>query len=192
MAAVLAPAAPAASVVPAAFAVVPRSEAFGALHARFSRPLRRFFASYRLNAHDAEDFTQEVFLRLASEAAPRELRSPEAFVFTLARNLVRDRARRLHTHAAAVSVPLHEVELRCETPGPAELLEHGERLEIALAALARVKPATRRAFVLHRVHGYSYAEIARASGVSVSMIEKHVMAAIAAVAAVADARHEGD
>jgi len=154
-----------------------------ALHARFRRPLQRFFASYRLNAHDVDDLTQEVFLRLVGDSCPAHLQRPEAFVFTLARNLVRDRARRLHIKAASVSVGLDEAELRCAGPNPEEALEYDERLAQVLAALAALKPATRQAFVLHRVHGHSYAEIARATGVSVSMVEKHMMTAISALRA---------
>ncbi len=172
MAAVLEPA-----VLPAAFV----ADRFAALHARFRRPLQRFFASYRLNADDVDDLTQEVFLRLAGSGCPAELQRPDAFVFTLARNLVRDRARRLHVKAASVSVGLDDVELRCHGPTPEEALEFDERLTRVLAVLEALKPATRRAFLLHRVHGCSYAEIARETGVSVSMIEKHVMAAIAAL-----------
>lgn len=157
------------------------ADRFSVLHARFRRPLQRFFAGYRLNVADVEDLTQEVFLRLACGGCPEELRRPDAFVFTLARNLVRDRARRLHTKAANVSVAYEDVELRSGTPTPDEALEHDERLDQVIAALESLKPATRRAFLLHRVHGYSYAEIARATGVSVSMIEKHVMAAISAL-----------
>ena len=155
------------------------ADRFTMLHARFQRPLQRYFAGYRLNADDVDDLTQEVFLRLASGGCPAELHRPEAFVFTMARNLVRDRARRLYTKAASVSVTLDDVELRSTEPTPEEALEHEERLDQVMVALESLKPATRRAFWLHRVHGYSHAEIARATGVSVSMIEKHVMTAIA-------------
>lgn len=162
------------------------ADPFIALHARFRRPLQRFFSSYRLNAADVEDLTQEVFARLARGVAPEQLRQPDAFVFTLARNLVRDHARRLHTRAARNSVALDDVELPCGSPTPDAALEHDERLSSAFATLARLKPATRHAFLLHRVHGLSYAEVAAATGVSVSMIEKHVMAAIALLRASGD------
>jgi RNA polymerase sigma factor (sigma-70 family) len=151
------------------------------LHSRFRRPLQRYFASYRLGTDEAEDLTQEVFLRLMGEGCPPTLRSPEAYVFTLARNLVRDRARRLYIKAGHATVPLDDVQLRCDGPTPDEVLEHGERLRQVVACLRSLKPDARRAFVLHRIHGHSYAEIARTLGVSVSMIEKHVMAAIAAL-----------
>src|ERR1700693_1768859 len=82
---------------------VQRPEPLSALHARFSVPLKRFFRSYRLNAADVEDLTQDVFVRLADPTGRTDLLKPEAFVFTLARNLVRDRARRLHTKALSKS-----------------------------------------------------------------------------------------
>lgn len=159
---------------------------FAALHARFRRPLQRFFASYRLNADDVDDLTQEVFMRLAVPGVPADLRRPDAFVFTLARNLLRDRARRLHTRALATAVAVDDLELPCGRPTPEQSLEHDERLQRALAVLDALKPATRRVFVMHRVHGHSYAELARELGVSVSMIEKHVMTAIAAMTALRD------
>jgi RNA polymerase sigma factor (sigma-70 family) len=161
-----------------------RGESLCALHARFSAPLQRFFRGYRLNSADVEDLTQDVFVRLAGPGAQTDLLKPDAFVFTLARNLVRDRARRLHTRAMAISVGVEDIdELRCERPTPEQLLDISQRLQRVEKTLAGLKPATREAFELHRIHGHSYAEIALKMGVSVSMVEKHIMAAIAALRA---------
>jgi RNA polymerase sigma-70 factor (ECF subfamily) len=160
------------------------------LHQRFREPLQRFFASYRLSLHDIEDLSQEVFLRLSHPRGRQVLRQPDAFVFTLARNLVRDRARRMYIRVAKTAVSFEEVELRCERPTPDELLENAQRLRNATAALEGLKPQAQRAFILHRIHGHSYAEIAVDLGVSVSMIEKHVMAAIAVLRRVDNERQE--
>ena len=163
----------------------PRSESLGALHARFCAPLQRFFRGYRLNSADVEDLTQDVFVRLAGPGAQTDLLKPDAFVFTLARNLVRDRARRLHTRAMAISVDVGDIdELRCERPTPEQVLDVSQRLERVEQTLAVLKPNTREAFEQHRVHGDSYAEIALRMGISISMVEKHIMAAIAALRAV--------
>jgi RNA polymerase sigma-70 factor (ECF subfamily) len=153
----------------------------GALHARFFSPLRRFFRSYRLSAADVEDLIQDVFLRLAAPGGCAGLINPEAFIFTLARNLVRDRARRLHTKAIARSIGVHELDLSCERPTPDQWLELAQRLQRAERALATLKPSTRKAFVLHRVHGNSYVETALQMEISVSMVEKHIMSAIVAL-----------
>lgn len=157
----------------------PPTDSLGALHARFSAPLQRFFRGYRLNFADVEDLTQDVFVRLAGPSAQAELLKPDAFVFTLARNLVRDRARRLHTRAASMSVDAADIDdLRCERPTPEQSLELTQRLLQVEQALVALKPNTREAFELHRVHGKSYAEIALHMRISVSMVEKHIMAAI--------------
>jgi RNA polymerase sigma factor (sigma-70 family) len=156
-----------------------RMDSLGALHERFSLPLQRFFRGYRLNSADVEDLTQDVFVRLAGPSAQAELLKPDAFVFTLARNLVRDRARRLHTRAASMSVDVADLDdLSCERPNPEQSLEVSQRLAQAEQTLSALKPSTREAFELHRVHGHSYAEIALHMGISVSMVEKHIMAAI--------------
>jgi RNA polymerase sigma factor (sigma-70 family) len=149
-----------------------------ALHARFSAPLHRFFRSYRLNAADAEDFTQDVFLRLAGAPSRMTLREPEAFVFTLARNLVRDRARRLHIKAIAKSISVDDIDISCQRPAPEDRVEIAQRLQHVERVLASLKPHTRLAFVLHRIHGDSHAEIAARMDISVSMVEKHIMAAM--------------
>ena len=152
-----------------------------ALHARLHRPLRRFFTAYRISAEDAEDLAQEVFLRLARLGQISELRDPEAFVFTLARNLLRDRARRFHTRCSNASVAIEELNLPCSRPTPDQTFEHYEQLKSADTALASLKPSARAAFIMHRVDGLGYSDVAARMGVSVSMVEKHIMAAIAAL-----------
>ncbi|HVW70839.1 MAG TPA: sigma-70 family RNA polymerase sigma factor [Steroidobacteraceae bacterium] len=156
-------------------------EPIACLHERFREPLRRYFARYRLNSHDIEDLTQEVFLRLARPGHREALRQPDAFLFTLARNLVRDRARRLRTRATESALALDDLDLPCGSPSLEESVENDERLRRADTALDTLRAEARKAFIMHRVLGCSYAEIALDLGVSVSMIEKHMMSAIAAL-----------
>ena len=157
------------------------AEPLRALHSRFSAPLNRFFRSYRLNAADAEDLTQDVFVRLAGPTHLADLLKPEAFVFTLARNLVRDRARRFHTRIMAHSVAAEDANLSCDRPTPEQWLELNQQLQHVDRVLASLKPHARKAFMLHRVHGDSYAAIAVQMGISVSMVEKHIMSAMSAL-----------
>jgi RNA polymerase sigma-70 factor (ECF subfamily) len=153
------------------------ADPLGDLHHRYCAPLKRYFQNYRLNLADAEDLVQEVFVRLAGLDSCMTLRRPEAFIFTLARNLLRDRARRLHIRAGARSIGLHGLELCCARPTPEERLEFEQELAQAERVLAALKPSARTAFVMHRVHGESYAAIASQMNVSVSMVEKHIMSA---------------
>ena len=156
-------------------------EPLSTLHAEFAGPLKRFFRSYRLNAADVDDLIQEVFVRLADTRGRAELLKPEAYVFTLARNLIRDRARRLHTKALAKSVELSDIDLSCERPTPDRCLESSQLLQRVDDVLALLKPRTREAFILHRVNGDSYVKIASLMKISVSMVEKHIMCALLAL-----------
>jgi RNA polymerase sigma factor (sigma-70 family) len=70
-----------------------------------------------------------------------------------------------------------------ERPTPDEALDMAQRFEQVEIALAALKPSTREAFLLHRVQGDSYATIAPRMNISVSMVEKHIMTAIAALLA---------
>jgi RNA polymerase sigma factor (sigma-70 family) len=157
------------------------TEPLGALHSRLSAPLRRYFRSFRLNAADVEDLTQDVFVRLAGPTHRAELLKPEAFVFTLARNLVRDRARRFHTRMAAHAIAVEDADLSCDRPTPEQWLDLTQQLQHVERVLASLKPHARKAFMLHRVHGDSHSAIAVQMGISVSMVEKHIMSAMSAL-----------
>jgi RNA polymerase sigma factor (sigma-70 family) len=129
---------------------------------RFSVPLKRYFRSFGLNAADVEDLIQDVFpvfVRLVGPAGEADLLKPEALVFTLARNLVGDRARRFHTRAQAKSIAIEEVDLSCERPTPEQSLELSQLVQQVEQALRSVQPNARKVFLLHRVPGISYAEI---------------------------------
>src|ERR1019366_6772511 len=61
---------------------------------RTFRPALMAYFLRRLNNHaEAEDMTQDVFVRLA-KADRGAMRSAEAYIFQIAANLLRDRARR--------------------------------------------------------------------------------------------------
>ena len=46
-------------------------------------------------------------------------------------------------------------------------------------AIGTLKPITQQIFLAHRLDGYSYAEIAELTGLSVKAVEKHMSRAIA-------------
>jgi len=160
-----------------------RDQNLCALHQRFATPLRRFFRRYRLNAADVEDLTQDVFVRLAGSNMHVDLRKPESFVFTMALNLVRDRARRLHIKALPKSMAVEKLSLSCDLPTPDQFLEFEQRLRHAEQLLSGLKPDAQEAFLMHRIHGESHVQIAAKLRISVSMVEKHIMAAVASLRA---------
>jgi RNA polymerase sigma-70 factor (ECF subfamily) len=155
------------------------------LVARFRGPLLAFFRRRVREPQDAEDLTQEVFLRLMrrDEAVPVD--NPEIYVFRIAANLLRDRARRAASHRAAEHTSLDDLveatmEARTieaallEDRGPERVLLSQETLMEVVRALDELGPVTRDIFLLARLEKMKHRDIAAAYGMAVSTVEKHV------------------
>ena len=61
------------------------------------------------------------------------------------------------------------------------LLESRDTLRRLEQAIARLKPRTREIFLAHRIHGFTYAQIAERTGLSVKGVEKQMSKAIAKI-----------
>ena len=139
--------------------------------------LRGFLRRRTRSRDDAEDLAQEVYLRMARHPDLDQVQCLKAFAFQTALNLVRDRSRRSYTRSQRVSVSIDFVEL-AGGDDPLEHATHDEYVELVERALSQLPDNTRRALVMHRIEGLRYADIARRLGVSVSMVEKHISAAL--------------
>jgi RNA polymerase sigma factor (sigma-70 family) len=143
--------------------------------------LLRFFLRRVRNRSEAEDLTQEMILRLLRRPTDIPIRSLGGFIRTAANNLLRDRAR-------AAAHRGHELEIDANAPAhgalvedftPERVLVGRERLSEVLTCLDELPLKTRDAFLLFRLEHMKQGEIARALGVSVSSVEKHVARAAA-------------
>jgi RNA polymerase sigma factor (sigma-70 family) len=157
------------------------------LDARFRRPLMSYFLRRLGNRSEAEDLTQQVFVRvLAGEMA--ELENPQAYIFTVASNLLKDRGRAtLRRGGEAVPPPEDELvdELLAtlvEERSPERVLLGKEALAGVLKALDELGERTRDIFILFRLENMKQAQIASLFGISQSTVEKHVMRATAHLA----------
>jgi RNA polymerase sigma-70 factor (ECF subfamily) len=144
--------------------------------AQFAR-LSLFF-SRRVAADDVLDLVHETFGRFlrANSQQIRPIVAPEAYLTRVADNLVRDRARRARRQSRDSHVPFDEEEVEGIDPLDAlELRDAASRVDEALLELSE---KTRTIFLLHRVGGHSYADIAAARGMSVKRVEKHMSKAL--------------
>lgn len=148
---------------------------------RYHSTLRAFLVRGTRTQHDADDLAQEVYLRLLSVQDRESIRSVKAFLLRVAANLLCDRSRRKYTRMLGASVPVDDMEIADTTAEPSRILESRESLTSVAHAVAGLKATTRRAFLLNRLHARSYPQIAVEMGISKSMVEKHVSAAIAAL-----------
>lgn len=144
----------------------------------YRQPLTAYFQRRVHSRNEAEDLTQEVFLRLVRRLDVETLDNPEAFVFRTAVNLLRDRSRRGKTQRN------HLAEVIQQQPGieelsPERVFDSHQHLSIVLKALEELDERSRDAFILHRLEGMKHAQIAELYGVSVSSVEKYIIKALA-------------
>jgi RNA polymerase sigma-70 factor (ECF subfamily) len=147
---------------------------------RYRQPLIAYFQRRVRSREEAEDLTQEVFLRLSRRDAER-IDNPEAFLFRAAVNLLRDRARRSATATSHLDELTHRSPT-VEDISPERVVEGRQSLASVMRALDELDERTRDVFILHRLEGMRHAEIAALYGVSVSSVEKYVIKALAHLA----------
>jgi RNA polymerase sigma factor (sigma-70 family) len=153
------------------------------LDERYRAPLMAFFLRRLPDRAEAEDLVQEVFVRMVARGGAEDLRNADAFVFAIAGNLLRDRARLARTHSAAAHDPLEDVaDTRdhnlVEHLAPDRVLLGREKLALVSRALNELPPRTRNIFVLYRMESMRRRDIAMLHGITVSAVEKHIAKAL--------------
>lgn len=149
------------------------------LHRAHCGRLQRFFAR-RGARQDADDLVQESFVRFAdmqAKSPDKVVECPEAYLTTIAVNLLRHRAKVAARRSTAFHFSADTVALiGSDTIAALEARDQLERLQ---ASLARLSPKSRLVFLAHRRDGISYKEIARQEGLSVKGVEYRMSKAIA-------------
>ena len=126
------------------------------------------------NEEQAEDYLHMAFIRLQEYRRRTEVRQPEAFLVRTAANLAVDEYRSRKVRAE-ISQELDGIcNVVDKRPIQAEVLLARQRLLRVRQGLAQMSPRTRQIFLMHRLDGMKYREIATQLGITVSAVEKHV------------------
>lgn len=155
------------------------------LFAQHRAELLRFLAARCGDPAEAEDFLQELWIKVSGLAAG-PIANGRAYLFRMANNLVLDsrraamRAMRrdrswLEDAGGGATAPE-------DRPDPApqadEQLSRTEEADILRKAIAALPPGAQRALVLVRLEGCPQAEAAEIMGISRSGVEKHLAVAM--------------
>lgn len=146
---------------------------------RYGRQLRRFLASRLRNPYDAADLAQEVYLRLLRIERHQLIRNPEAYLITIASNLLHEQNLRQAGVPPAVDVDSVLTELRTRSEDdPAEQAEVQQRVGDLERVIGQLSPKAQAALLMHRRDGYSLEEIGAQLGVSRPMAKKYLARAL--------------
>src|SRR6202167_3281506 len=124
--------------------------------ARYGSRLRRFLSVRLRNADDVRDLAQEVFLRLLRVEGYESIRSPEAYLFTIASHVIHQHAVRRSSEPIPVDIADVFSELRTSaSDDPPDQAAYTQQLDELERILAHLPARVATALVLHRVAGYS-------------------------------------
>jgi RNA polymerase sigma-70 factor (ECF subfamily) len=147
------------------------------LFLRHHRDAVRFAARLVGNIDSGEDVVQEAYMNLSARKAASPIEHPKTYLFTATRNAAVDfsiRQQREWKNRVDMDA-LAEADIADDTLRRYEERRHLTRLAIFLNELPT---ACRQAFVMNKLEGYTHPEIARHLGISVSMVEKHIVRAL--------------
>ena len=149
--------------------------------------LRRFFRVRLGRDADAGDLVQEAFVRLAGRRKQDTLRNGAAYLQRIARNMVVDCLR--HAAGRPPLVPLDPMDAEMAVAADqTDALEAAELMEAYEAAVGALPARTREVFLLHRVAGLRYGEIADRLTISVRTVEWHIAEALLRIRRALDQR----
>lgn len=154
-------------------------DALAELSGRFRASLNRYFLRRRLQAEDAEDAVQEVFVRLSRRRGLAGLENVEGYLFETAASVAIDHHRRGQVRSADRHDPYDENVHAISDFASDRVLEGKQELAMVLEGLRELPERTRNAFLLARLERMRHAEIGQRLGISVSTVEKHIVRALA-------------
>lgn len=174
------------------------AKAFSELMARHEKPLWNFLRRFVAVESQAEDLLQETFLRVIRHAGDWQPSAKfSTWLYTIARNLCTDHARRMsHRKAASLDAPAGPAGIDGsgadgEGTGPRRIdrLDGGDRGgEVAAQnrqagsrieeAVAQLPPDQREVFLMREVMDMSFAEIAAATGASEPTVKSRMRYAL--------------
>ncbi|MEX0893654.1 MAG: sigma-70 family RNA polymerase sigma factor [Gemmatimonadota bacterium] len=159
---------------------------YDALFHRLYPSLFRYLNRLMGDPDAADDIAQESFVRLLRQKIPEDEVRP--WLFTVAVNLVRDRARKSERRQRLlVSAPSL---VSVEAPADAQV-EQAERIAEVRAALERIPPRDRQ-LLLMREEGFKYEEIARVVGVAPASVGTLIARALKRFTEAYSVREEAD
>jgi RNA polymerase sigma factor (sigma-70 family) len=139
--------------------------------------LIQFLATRLRSVQEAKEVAQEAYVRLLSLEDSGAVSFLRAFLFKTAANLAVDRIRSRNRQRQALDAGLGD-EAREAPPTPDREAATAQEVEIVRRLIGELPPKCRRAFLLHRVHGAEFSEIAKEMGLSERMVRHYVLRAV--------------
>ena len=120
------------------------------------------------------DLRQEIYARVYEAAKKSRPTYPKSFLFTTARHLMTDRARRSRVVSIEAAGDLEELDVLVDNVSPERRLHARQELKLLGNAFGLLPPKCREVVWLRKVDGMPQSEVAHKLGISVRTVEFQV------------------
>ncbi|HWW57159.1 MAG TPA: sigma-70 family RNA polymerase sigma factor [Sphingopyxis sp.] len=144
---------------------------------KFRPPLIAFFSRRVASLAEAEDMTQEVFLRLLNAQGNSEETSA-AYIFRIAANLVTDRSRHDRVRRNFADAVRSDGSAGIDGFDPFRIVSARESISVLWAAIQALPEPTQQIFILYRVENIPKQTIADNFGFHLRTVDKHISRAL--------------
>jgi RNA polymerase sigma-70 factor (family 1) len=149
-------------------------EAFKSCYDQYFDPLRNYLYYRSGDADLATDLSQEVFTRLWQKQMDLQAKHISALLYKMAGDLFVSHLRKKRVRQKH----LESLRFELDTQGPDSDLQYRELKKQYETALAALPDKQRTVFLMNRLDGLTYREIAESLGLSVKAIEKRMRNAL--------------
>ena len=137
--------------------------------------LRNFLLYKFGNEHHAEDITQDAFIKLWQNCKDVPIDKAKSYIYTIANNA----SLNLISHEKVkLSFQKNNSLNKQSNENPEFILEEKEFKTKLLNAIEKINETQRVAFLMHRIDGKKYSEIADELNISVKAVEKRIHLAL--------------
>ncbi len=162
-------------------------ESFGDLVTMYEKKIYNYCLRMTNRREDAEDLTQEVFVRVYKGLKGFQGNSQfSTWIFRIAHNICIDHYRKSKFTMVSLSQPKNEedqreIDLPSEDPTPEEEALRKEQQEFLLKCIGELRPEYKTVIILRDLQHHSYEEIAEILDVPLGTVKSHISRARSAL-----------
>lgn len=145
------------------------------LFRRHHKEVVRYAARLIGSRDDGEEVVQNAYLRMV-KVDSRTVGHPRSYLFKAARNAAIDFRIKLEREWSR-RVELDQADSLSSPDDFSRKLEFRDKVATLSVLMNELPQACRTAFIMNKVEGFSHREIAEKLGISISMVEKHILRA---------------
>jgi RNA polymerase sigma factor (sigma-70 family) len=140
--------------------------------------LTRYLTRVWPNAADIADIRHDTYIKVLEAAAQARPHAPKSFLFSIARHLMADRARRTRIVAIDLMEDLESLNVLVDDLSPEHCASARQQLMNLSTAFNQLPPKCREVVWMKRVQNLSHKEIATRLGITIGTVEKHIVKGI--------------